>query len=198
MNEIEWYQKKKHYLKNIVKCRCLLDIWFALRSTKRGLARNQNMYVFLWKISYDMYLRNETFRNSSRQSRCNLIMFQNRVDNVIDIIITQRWNRRLRQLTTKLLRFPSTRIISWHVIKIFSSERKFKTDDNIKNNRLKLKIRIPLYHHLETIFVLIEVRIHNIIARKWIPSFTTQNLKIRFQTKRSRNDTRWLIDWDHV
>ena len=41
--EIDWYKKKQNYLINIVKFRCLLGIWFALRSSKRELARNKNM-----------------------------------------------------------------------------------------------------------------------------------------------------------
>ena len=94
--------------------------------------RANSKYVrFLWKISYDTYLRNETFRNSSRQTICNLIIFQNRDDNVIDIISIQRWNRRLRQLKTNLLRYPSLKIISWHVNKIYLFKRKTKTHENI-------------------------------------------------------------------
>ena len=85
-SEIDWYQITKIISKICVKLRCLLDTWFALRSTKKRTRAKSKCWSFLWKISYDMYLRNETSWNSSRRSRYNRIIFQNRVDNVLDII----------------------------------------------------------------------------------------------------------------
>ena len=70
-SEIDWYQNNKIISKICVKFRCLLDIWFALRSTKARTRAKSKCVSFLWKISYDIYLRNETSWNSSRRSRRN-------------------------------------------------------------------------------------------------------------------------------